>query len=149
MRIVGKVYGINFDFFTKIQNGGDNDCIYTVIKKDTPCIVNVFFYDSRHDSLYYDVEFENGIFIYKMRTRHYNINIGEWVNLIYYGKYIKENDVEPGTIVFAEIREGAYLAYAFLKRNNDNIVKWKTLDNKDLENSWSVYTYVKVEEKKE
>lgn len=149
MRIVGKVCENSFNFFTKIQNGGDNDCIYTVIKKDTPCIVNGTFYDPKSCSLYYDVEFENGIFVYRMRTRHYNINIGKWVNLICYGSYIEENDVEPGTIVFAEIREGVYLTYTFLKRNNDNIIKWKDLENKELESSWSVYTYVKVEEKKE
>lgn len=148
MRIVGKVER-EINFFTKVQNSGENDCIYTVIKKGTPCIVNDSFYDSKSGGLYYDIEIENGIFVYTMRTNYYNIYIGKWVDLIYLGRYLEENDVKPGTVVFAQMKEGVYLSYGLLKRSENNINKWKTLNNIELDNSWSVYTYIIVEEKKE
>jgi hypothetical protein len=148
MKIVGKVER-EINFFSKVQSCDENDSIYTIIKKGTPCIVYDSFYDSRSGGLYYDIEIENGIFLYRMRTNYYNIYIGKWVDLIYYGKYIEENDVKPGTIVFAQMKEGAYLSYGLLKRNDNNVNKWKTLNNVELDNSWSVYTYIIVEEKKE
>ena len=131
-------------FFEKTDRGS----ILKTIKKDTLCVVKGIFYNQSTKELFYDIEFENGCFTYSMRIEYFYFLIGKkWIDLVVDGKYVKENDIKEDTIVIAELRNGEYKTYAFLKRVKESDVSWRTLDdNSELSYSWSVYKYMIVEE---